>query len=60
MTIGADGRVLLPDVLAPCLQDLGAALQQVGSLIRLNDLASRDMGEAGLRDLRRDGGLGHP
>ena len=54
------GRLSLRDVLAPRLENLGAALQQVGALIRLNDPASRHMGEAGLRDLRRDAGLCHP
>ena len=48
------------DVFAPRLKDFGAALQQVGSLIRLNNPASRDVGEAGFRDLRRDARFGHP
>ena len=48
------------DVIAPRLHDLRAALQQVGPLIRLNHPASRNVGEAGFRDLRRDTGLGHP
>ena len=56
---GKQGYPSLCDVLAPLLENLGAALQQVGSLIRLNHLASRDMGKAGLRDLRRNPGLGH-
>ena len=58
--IGVNGGVSLPEVLVPCLQDRGTVFQQVGSLIRLNDLAPRNMGEAGLRDLRRDSGFGHP
>ena len=53
-------RASLCDVIAPSLENLGTALQQVGSLIRLNDLTPGHMGEAGLRDLRRDAGLGHP
>ena len=58
--IDARRRGVLPGVLAPRLENLGTALQQVGPLIRLNDPALRDVGETGLRDLRRNPRLGHP
>ena len=57
---GNNSDLPIRNVVAPPLEDFGAALQQVGSLIRLNDLASRDVGQACLRDMRRDAGLGHP
>jgi len=48
------------DVVAPRLKNPSAALQQVGPLIRLNGSALGNVGEAGLGNLRRDAGLGHP
>ena len=52
-----EGRSYLA-VVAPGLPDFGTACQQVGSLIHF--LTSRHLGEAGLGDLGRDSGLGHP
>ena len=45
----ANGHLPRRDVVAPSLDNLGAALQQVGSLMRLYDLTPGHMGEAGLR-----------
>lgn len=41
------------DIVAPCLEDFGAEHQQIGPLIRLNDLVPRYVSEAGFCDCRR-------